>query len=724
MKHLASIALLLLLHQFVFSQNTIVQGIVRDAANGEALPGATIRIPDLKLGAVSQADGTFSIQLPAADTVLIVVTFLDYRPASLRIVPEKIMGPLKILLENAAEMEEVIISSTRTNSRIEDLPVKVEVLGEEELDEEVSLVPGGMGSLLGDLSVITIQRTGTVSGNDAVRMQGLAPGYTQLLQDGLPLYGGFSGSLGVLNIPPLDLRQVEIIKGSSSTLYGGGAIGGIINFLSKRPGTEPQSTLLLNQTTLGETDLNAFFSRKVSASQGFTLLAAGTLKQSKDINGDGFTEVPYTRQWAIQPRWFFGMGKKTNANLGFSFSENRLRGGDALAVDRNSATTEHPFLQSEAGRRITMTGQASGPVSSRAIWTLRGAGSLFRRNGYYAGLDFAGRQINSYTEGNVWWALPHDDLVLGVNLTAEKFELQDASPSVPFGNTGHSTSGIFAQIDHRFSKKVALQAGFRTDRNSTYGWFALPRLSLLLKPAPDFSARLGYGRGYKTPNLFESAEPTAFSLLQPLGNRVRPDLANSLNADLNYRRLLFNALSIQINQAFYYAGLERPFETVANAAGQIFLQNAEGKLHVLGTDTYIQLKFKELEFYLGYNHTLSQRSRPGEKKLNEPFNPQDKIAATLAWSFHEKWRMGLEAAFNGNQYVGDNRKVPSYLFVAAMVARKFHWGTVVLNCENLGDARQAKEEPLVTGSFQQPIFAPIWGPVEGRVVNLSVKVDW
>jgi iron complex outermembrane receptor protein/outer membrane receptor for ferrienterochelin and colicins len=724
MKYSALILLFLNLSLPVFSQNITVQGRVRDAADGEALPGATISVPGLKMGAIAQADGSFSIVLPGSDSVTLVVTFLDYIPATIRFVPDKATPPLDIRLENAGEMEEVLISSTRTNSRIEDLPVKVEVLGAEELEEEVSLVPGGMGSLLGDLSVITIQRTGTVSGNDAVRMQGLAPGYTQLLQDGLPLYGGFSGSLGVLNIPPLDLRQVEIIKGSSSTLYGGGAIGGIINFLSKRPGAEPKSTLLFNQTTLGESDVNAFFSRKVTPSQGFTILAAGTYKKRQDINGDGFSEVPFTRQWALQPRWFFGMGKKANANLGFSYSQNRLRAGDMVAVGQNAATGEHPFLQNETGRRMTISGQASGPVCAHATWTLRGAGSAFRRSGYYAGLDFAGRQINSYAEANVWWAWPHDDLVLGANLTGEKFELEKTIPAVPFGSFGDLTSGIFAQLDHRFSKKVALQAGFRTDRHSQYGWFALPRISVLYKPVNNFSARIGYGRGYKTPNLFDAAEPAEFQQLQPLDALVHPDLANSVNADLNFQRLLFDALSIQINQAFYYAGLARPFETVSDTSGHIFLQNAAGNALVLGTDTYLQMTFKKLEFYLGYNHTLSRRERPGLDVLFEPFNPKDKIAATLAWSWHDAWRIGLEAAYTGNQYVYNNRRVPSYWFVAAMIARKFHWGTIVLNCENLGDARQSRHEPLVTGGLLHPVFLPVWGPVEGRVLNLSVKVDW
>src|SRR5690606_37458261 len=120
--------------------------------------------------------------------------------------------------------EVIVVSSTRNNQRIENSPLKVEVLGHEEMDEESAIKPAGIASILGDVSGVQIQQSSAINGNANIRIQGLDGRYTQILKDGMPLYDGFSGGFGILSIPPLDLKQVELIKGFASTLYGGGAI--------------------------------------------------------------------------------------------------------------------------------------------------------------------------------------------------------------------------------------------------------------------------------------------------------------------------------------------------------------------------------------------------------------------------------------------------------------------------------------------------------------------
>ena len=161
------------------------------------------------------------------------------------------------------DMEEVLITSSRTNSTLDDTPLRVEVLGEEELGEKANMKPGDIRMVLNESTGIQVQQTSATSFNSSIRIQGLDGRYTQLLRDGLPIYSGFSGSLSLLQVTPLDLRQVEVIKGASSTLYGGGAIAGLINLISKTPDEEPETSFMLNATSAQGTDASAFHSREL-----------------------------------------------------------------------------------------------------------------------------------------------------------------------------------------------------------------------------------------------------------------------------------------------------------------------------------------------------------------------------------------------------------------------------------------------------------------------------
>ena len=131
--------------------------------------------------------------------------------------------------------EEVIVTATRTGRRVEDQPLRVEVVPAEEVQEKIMMTPGDISMLLNETNGLRVQTTSPSLGGANVRIQGLRGRYTQILADGLPLYGGQTGSIGILQIPPMDLGQVEVIKGVASALYGVSAIDGVVNLVSRRP---------------------------------------------------------------------------------------------------------------------------------------------------------------------------------------------------------------------------------------------------------------------------------------------------------------------------------------------------------------------------------------------------------------------------------------------------------------------------------------------------------
>ena len=119
--------------------------------------------------------------------------------------------------------------------------MRVEVLEREEIEEKMLMTPGDIVMMLNEMGGMRVQATSPSLGAASVRIQGMRGRYTRFLSDGLPLFGEQVGSLGLLQIPPVDLGQVEVIKGVASALYGAGAMGGVVNLISRRPGQGPRA---------------------------------------------------------------------------------------------------------------------------------------------------------------------------------------------------------------------------------------------------------------------------------------------------------------------------------------------------------------------------------------------------------------------------------------------------------------------------------------------------
>ena len=207
-------------------------------------------------------------------------------------------------------------------------------------------------------------------------MQGLDPKYTQILRDGLPLYEGFSGNLGVLQIPPLDLKQVEIVKGSVSTLYGGGAIGGMINIVSKSPTSEkPTFTALINRSGLKENNLNVYYSQRYGKT-GLTLFSGYTNQAAMDVTNDGYSDSPQIKQVNFHPKFFYNPSDKTRLDIGYSFTSEHREGGYLAALE---GLLPNAYRNITDLQRHTVDFDATHNTSPHNALTLKGAVSTFHR---------------------------------------------------------------------------------------------------------------------------------------------------------------------------------------------------------------------------------------------------------------------------------------------------------------------------------------------------------
>ncbi|WP_460983611.1 TonB-dependent receptor [Spirosoma fluminis] len=712
----------------VFAQRSL-RIRVEDSLSHEPVVGATVRTATKpSIGAVTNVNGLAELANLPADIKTLTISAVGYETSLVPLTASADTLTIKLHSQDES-LEEVTVTATRTNSRIEDLPIKVEVLGQEDMDEESAVVPGNVSSILGDISIIHVQRTSAVNGNQALRMQGLDPKYTQILRDGLPLYEGFSGNLGVLQIPPLDLKQIEVVKGSVSTLYGGGAIGGLINIVSKTPtSTKPEFTVLVNRSGLKESNSNAYYSQNYGKTS-LTLFAGYTNQQAVDVTSDGFTDSPMIRQLNLHPRFFWNPSDRTRLNVGYTFTNEHRAGGWLAAVDGDEPNPSNAYQNTTALRRHTIDFNASHNTSESNTITFKGAFSAFNRQNTDYGKYSKGRQSSVYLEANDLIQFGKHQLIAGGNVTVESF--RKGADSTRLVDYTYQTLGAFVQDDWQLAGKVSLQAGLRFDHPYTFGNFLLPRLSVKIKPSAPWTVRVSVGTGYKTPNLFVNQTPGQLNVsliparLLPIDvNAVKVERSVGANMDIAYSKSFESGLSIQVDQAFYYTYINSPvvatFASTSSSLGAYTqLANALYNIFSVGMDTYVRLEYNDYELYLGYNHTLSQHT--GVDNTYLPLAPQDKFSTTLAWE-NEHFRFGVESALVGTQYLYNNQRVPNYWFFAGAAEYHYneHW-RLVLNAENLFNIKQANYETVVTGPISQPTFRPVWAPLEGRIVNLALK---
>ena len=705
--------------QSLWSQNNF-KVVVKDSTTFNALQGVTVTVKENKgRTSITNAEGLAILNDLSAGPAVIILSYVGYAQKEITAnIPDTSLHTILMMPEEAA-LNDVTVVSTRSNDPVESATTKVEVLGLEEMNEESTLKPGNIASILGDMSGIQIQQSSAISGNSNVRIQGLDGKYTQILRDGMPLYEGYSGGFGILTVPPLDLKQIELIKGAASTLYGGGAIGGLINLISKKPSYKPDASFLINQTTLKETNINAYYAQRWK-STGFTFFAGQNLQKEVDVNKDGFSDVPDTKSTLIHPTFFIYPSSKSYISLSWSGSfENRI-GGDMIAVS-GKQDSAHPYFEKNKLSRNSFSLMSENRFNNKITAAIKASLSLFSRDETTNTYFFNAKQTSFYTEASLTAIAGRHTIVGGINLTGDEFKPSAQTPA-PVGSFSNTTTGAFVQDNWRITNSTKLEAGLRMDHHFNYGDFVLPRIALFHHFNKEWAARLGFGMGYKTPNtLTPQIKDYDIYDIQPISPDVTAERSTGANVELNYKKEFGEGKSFFINQAFFITTVNDPIVATEDITGKVTFANEPKAIATKGFDTYIQAELNSWELYLGYTYTNAERKYLQQDKFML-ITPRNRAAFVVSYAIEHQWRFGMEGSYTGYQHREDYSKTPGYMFMAAMVEKKFgpRW-SVVLNCENLLDERQSKYESLHTGSVTNPSFNALWAPIDGRVLNLSLR---
>ena len=687
----------------------------RIKSKDQVLPAATILWKNQNKSFVSDSAGVFVIENIPDGIQMFLVSHVGFEEKEVNyLFPLPPDSTIEINLEEKESGEsEVIITATRTSRTIANTPTRIEVISGEELEEKGNMKPGDIRMMLNESTGIQTQQTSATSYNSSIRIQGLDGRYTQILKDGFPLYAGFSGGLSLMQVVPLDLKQVEVIKGSSSTLYGGGAISGLVNLVSKVPTAKRELNFLANGTSAKGLDISGFYSQKFKKI-GLTVFGSRNTGSAYDPADIGLTAIPKFERYLINPGIFI-YGQHTNVNIGFTYlTENRT--GGSMAYIKSGAPG---YFEKNNTDRLTAQGVITHNIDEHSALNLKTSYSHFKRGVTIPSYIFSGIQQSSFSEFTYSYQRKRSQWIAGTNFLTDDFRETDRDSIQR--NYHHNTVGMFLQNTWSANKRLTFESGLRGDYVKQYGFELLPRVSALFKISSKFTARIGGGMGYKTPTVFnEESEKIQFQNILPINEQIaRNERSLGSNLDFNYRTTA-GGLGISINQLLFYTKLNKPLILTTTSNGLQFI-NANGHIDTRGLETNVKLTYRDYKLFIGYTYADVNTHYDGVKTWL-PLTARHRLNNVLVYEKEGNLKLGLEAYYFSQQRLSDNKTGKSYWVVGLMAEKFWTHFSVFINFEDFTDTRQTRFDTIFTGSLANPTFRDIYAPVDGFVINGGIKI--
>jgi outer membrane receptor for ferrienterochelin and colicins len=691
-------------------ESAAIRIIVRSA--GEAVQGASV-VADAS-SASTDRTGTAALSV-SPGTVQITVVKDGYLPAVT--VMTVLAGERREQTVELRRLEEdVVVTAARSDTKLRDQPLRVEVIGREEIEEKAMMSPGNVAMLVSETTGLRVQTTAPTLGAANVRIQGLRGRYSQLLADGLPLYGLQGDSLSLLQVPPLDLAQVEVIKGVASALYGSSALGGVVNLVSKRPQTT-EHQLLLNATSRTGRDVAAWYAQAPTGNWSWTLLGSYAGQTRRDLDGDGWSDLPSFERGMLRPRIFFDnqRGSSAFATVGVLL-EDREGGTQPL----HTTPDGRPFVE-QVGTHHVDAGFVGRWLMGDRVLSIRGSALRQRQHRIWNDETEDGVRSVSFGEASLQGVSGRHAWVFGGAFQQDRFRLDQFSAF----DYRFSAPGVFAQDEIGLGRKWTVGISARADEHSTYGTLASPRLSLLARPRPGWTVRVAMGTGAFAPTPFtEETEETGFSHLLPLQG-VRAERARGLSVDVT--RIVG---PFDITGTVFGSRVDGALQRRIVDSAHVALVNADGPTRTTGTELLIRYRVGELNALFTHGWTRSTEIDPDAgNRRDVPLTPSQFLSFTLVWEAEGSGRLGFEGYYTGRQSLEENpyrsRSRP-YAIVGAMGARRVGRVLLFLNCENLLDVRQTTYDPLIRQAPRPDgrWTVDAWAPLDGRVINGGVRLQF
>ncbi|WPP52731.1 TonB-dependent receptor [Catalinimonas niigatensis] len=512
-----------------------------------AVPGVTVQIVGTQQGTVTDEQGKYRLNKVPSGKLSLRFQSVGFRTLEKTVeITAETATELNITLsEDLLSLNEVVVSGTRTARSRSDLPVAVDLISSKTFEITQSLCLAEGLNFQPGLRTETDCQTCNYT---QVRMNGMGGAYTQILINSRPIFSALTGLYGLEQIPANMIKQVEIVRGGGSALYGSSAIAGTINVITQDP-QENGFGISLNQARIDGQSNDQVINVNGSIinedkTAGVTLFASRRRRQAYDANGDGFSEIPFITNQSFGLQTFIKPNEKSHLGLALNSIQEGREGGDQLDLP------PHKRLQSESRNTNIISGNID---FTRALDNINSSLSIYSgvqrtdRTHYTGFLDSDGygtTDNTTFQSGFQYNFKPARFPGVSQEFTVgAEFQYDDVLDEIAAYNylIDQTTRqwGIFLQSEWQLIPAFTVLAGARLNRhNLMENWVLTPRLSLMYEPLPDLKFRTSYANGFRAPQAFDADMHIAFAgggiALINIDPDLQPEYSDSFSASADF----------------------------------------------------------------------------------------------------------------------------------------------------------------------------------------------
>lgn len=556
-----------------YSQTAVLKGKV--ISEGKAVEAVSIAIKGKTIFTRTDKNGYFELKNIPSGSHDVVVSFIGYQTLTENIVFQESQTIDKNfeLFEDYLNLEEVVITATRSEVPVYKSPVIVSRISSKSFETTQTLA---LSEGLNFTPGLRLETNCQNCGFTQVRMNGLEGPYSQILINNRPIFSALVGVYGLDMLPANMIDRIEVVRGGGAALYGGSAIAGTINIITKDPmensfeiGTNysfvdfeiPDRTFNVNGSIVNE-----------KFDKGISFYAYNRDRKPFDANDDGFSEMTKLKNttFGFDAFWNTSDLSKLKLNM-FNISEFR-RGGNHFHLPAHQTDVTEQLDHKILGGGVSFEKYSSDFKHKYSLYT---STQKAERNSYYGGggrilqpgeeltpedilaLNAYGNSDDIVVVGGLQYSYEFNEKFL--ILSGSEYQFNDVQDRMPGYNRlidqQVGTLGIYSQLEIKPTQKFTILAGGRFDNININGLYDLdvesfednkklsvfvPRISLMYEINSYLKARTSYSQGYRSPQAFDEdlhietvGGAASFTRLDP---NLKTERSNSFNASLNYTK--------------------------------------------------------------------------------------------------------------------------------------------------------------------------------------------